>query len=211
MRNYIFIRNIFYLAVALCICITGMYSCKKNNPVPHRIIDADLKGAFDFQPGTYWIFKDSLTGQIDSFYVRGTSMANNTSNNPSYTYDEMDIDIKEVNESPIGADTARWGIDLEQNKIYLSDWYIDNFADYDPIVYPFTSGTQTSAVYNQSIILLNTVTSGINSFNNVAIINFTGGLNDYFYLNADVGFVKIVLNQRGANRVWELQRWNIVK
>jgi len=212
MRNYIFIRNIFYLAVALCICITGMYSCKKNNPVPHRIIDADLKGAFDFQPGTYWILRDSLTGQVDSFYVRGTSSNNLTSGNPSYTFDEITVDIKEVNETPAGSDTARWGIGLEQNEVGFSDWYDNQYFNFDAIVYPFTSGIQPSAVYNQSISIPNTVTIGINSFNNVAAINFTSSwLNDYFYLNADVGFVKIILNQSGATRVWQLQRWNIVK
>jgi len=205
-------KNIIYLTTVLCICIMGMYSCKKNNPIPHKIIDAHLKGAFDFQPGTYWIFKDSLTGQVDSFYVRNNWNSIYTNASPSYTYDGITVDIKEVNELPIGSDTARWGIGLAQNQLAFSDYYKDDFFNYDAIIYPFTSGIQPYDVYPESIILMSSFSINNSTiFNNVAEICYSGGVNDFFYLNSDVGLIKIVLNQRDAIRVWELQRWNIVK
>ncbi len=189
--------------------VIGLYACKKK--LPNKPIDADLKAAFSFKPGTYWIFKDAISGQIDSFYVRRTYTFNQTSGNPSYTFDEINIDITEMNLHPAGSDTALWRIGLIQNILNLSDYYLDNFVNFDDILYPFISGPQSSAVYAESINLISSFNIGNNNFNNVADIHFSIGLSDDFYLNSDIGFIKIILQQRGANRVWELQRWKIVK
>ena len=44
------------------------YSCRKKTPV-HYTIDSFLLKNFDFKPGTYWVFKDSLSSDEDSFTV----------------------------------------------------------------------------------------------------------------------------------------------
>jgi len=205
-------KNIIYLATVLCICITGMYSCKKNSSIPHKIIDADLKGAFDFQPGTYWIFKDSLTGQVDSFYVRNNWSSVYTNASPSFTYDAIIVDIKEVNEYPFGLDTSMWEITMDQSEVGFSDWYGSYYLNLDPTTYPFTSGIQPYAVYPHTVNLFNSFSSNGSTFNNIAEIHFTSTIDDYLYIDNNVCFIKMILNQPGiSERIWEIQRWNIVK
>ncbi len=45
------------------------FSCNKNKSNVISV-NADIKSSFNYQPGTYWIYRDSLTGNIDSFFVR---------------------------------------------------------------------------------------------------------------------------------------------
>jgi len=52
----------------IIICMMTMYSCKKNNN-PVINVNTALKAAFNYMPGTYWIYKDSISGRIDSFFV----------------------------------------------------------------------------------------------------------------------------------------------
>ena len=46
--------------------------CKKTGKKEFVELDTDSAMAvhFNFKPGTYWIYMDSLSGRIDSFYVR---------------------------------------------------------------------------------------------------------------------------------------------
>jgi hypothetical protein len=86
------------LAVAIII-MTFAYlpSCRKTTLDRHRVNDS-LKAAFNYKPGTYWIYKDSLTGRLDSFAV--TSQTDDfsrliTSPNPDYLEEGIVIYITE--------------------------------------------------------------------------------------------------------------------
>ena len=55
MRTTTKVIVIFTLAIAA--------SCTKSNDNP---VNDDLKAAFGFKVGTYWVYKDSLTSEEDS-------------------------------------------------------------------------------------------------------------------------------------------------
>jgi|TARA_B110000090_G_C13300289_1_gene415491 hypothetical protein len=44
-----------------------LYNCE--DPIPEYRLDEDFKAYFDFQPGTYWVYEDSLSGESDSVYI----------------------------------------------------------------------------------------------------------------------------------------------
>lgn len=56
-------RTVLLFGFIACI----MLACTKAEP--NLAIDSGLEAAFDYQKGTYWIYKDSLSGRIDSLYV----------------------------------------------------------------------------------------------------------------------------------------------
>jgi hypothetical protein len=55
------------LAFFCCTPEELLYDCE--DPIPEYRLDEDFKAYFDFQPGTYWIYEDSLTGTTDSVYI----------------------------------------------------------------------------------------------------------------------------------------------
>src|ERR1035437_368672 len=55
------------LNYVLCICMIFLATCtKKAQYIP---IDAGMKAALGYKPGSYWVYKDSISGRIDSFIV----------------------------------------------------------------------------------------------------------------------------------------------
>ncbi len=68
----------FLIIPALCIVSTG---CRKNNSStnPQVIVsplDAQLKSDYNFKPGSYWVYVDSVNGETDSAYIISNSIAN---------------------------------------------------------------------------------------------------------------------------------------
>lgn len=65
-------KKLLYLSLLLF-----FYACplsdtdKCDDPVPEFRLDDDFRSYFDFKPGTYWIYEDSLTGTEDSVYISG--------------------------------------------------------------------------------------------------------------------------------------------
>jgi hypothetical protein len=64
----------FLFFVPLIFLFLFFYSCKKDEPTNIKnwgtvYAPQDIKDLSYFKPGTFWIYKDSLSGQIDSVYV----------------------------------------------------------------------------------------------------------------------------------------------
>jgi len=200
--------------------IAAIFGCKKDQ---HYTIDSGLKAAFAYMPGTYWIYKDSLTGRVDSFYVVSNELS--TFNYPSqgYSQDEFDIDIIEKSIIPITAqdvyDTSHWRLSLT-DKIGLG-WYNNNLPEagvgFTLSKYPFAPGTVGSFCYVANIYPSYAI--GSNTFSNVeeTISSFGSkyNYNDTFYLTTDYGLVKLCLHHHydslAIDRTWELQRSYIIK
>lgn len=54
-------------------CVFVFSFCKKKDTVEELSVSEDVKAYGCFQPGTYWIYRDSATGTIDSLYVTQTA------------------------------------------------------------------------------------------------------------------------------------------
>jgi len=57
--------------IFLPLCILLLAACSRPSSVKH--INSALVSGYTFKPGTYWIFRDSVSGRIDSFYVTDCS------------------------------------------------------------------------------------------------------------------------------------------
>lgn len=222
--------SIFLLLVLFHLC-----SCHKDQ-VSYYAINGSLKNNLFFKTGTYWIYKDSLTGDIDSFVV--TSSTQGTSppvSNGGYV-ENIYIHINEYSISPANySNMKKWDYLYQGNSIDVYNYNAKVYTgqvEYVPLVnYPFTySGTQAiDGAFMDYIDTTNLINidhnyplSGIN-VDSVAVVrskadmNFNGYLPPYYYsdtffISSKIGIVKMKLNhpQDTLRRIWEIQKWNII-
>ncbi len=182
-----------------------------------------MKAAFNYQKGSYWIYKDSLTGKEDSFSVTYVEAFSSETDNSVTDY--IHITITEFNLSTF-TDTTVWELSMAGNTIGLN-WNEPRFnaiTNYLPFLnYPFTKGLVLDGADNTGIVTNIFTVYNLNqiTFNTVAQINDTLTFtkptyyhySDWFYFNDSVGIVKMSLNhpQDSINKVWELERWKIIK
>ena len=201
--------------------------CNKKDSQQHITIDADIVANFGYKVGSYWIYKDSLSGQVDSFYVY--QYGGGVLDNNGTLIDDIGVYIGQQKISGAGTtDTIEWALGLRSNYISLR-WTLTRFGQtVDRIAfpifisYPFSLGHPSDnrggiSGGNVTEILPTYLLNG-NSYDSVAVLTYSGNVNGYpindtYYINAKIGVVKMSLNHVNGSvlRVWELQRWNIVK
>ena len=228
----------------ICLISILIYGCSKPK-VTYYPINAQLKAAFNYQVGTYWIYRDSISGREDSFYV----IENNASVNNhidkyggGYTMDFIAIEIKELNISPLPISNIVQYYDFgyfinilviatSETKIYTGNIQycpMINYPYHDPIQLtnlggPVASYSETSRISN----IYNTFNLNGTFFNNTIEVNHSASIiaqmnypltnpysySDDFFISPDAGIIKMRLNhpQDTIHRVWELERYKIVK
>lgn len=226
--------------------LTGIvfFGCNKPTKVTNHPINADLKAAFNYQKGSYWVYRDSISGMIDSFYVTNNNSQTVHEAGRDFAYEEIDIHISELNIAPLPVIPflQNWQFNYYESSIeaFFTDSNIyTNKIEYGTLVnYPFKNvivGTNygTGIAYGSSA--KDTVTNIFSSylvfgqsFSNIAEVNHTADLsvkvnspklnpysyNDWFYISADAGIIKMRLYHSADTvykRVWEIQRWKIIK
>ncbi len=212
-------KNIFgIITISLITILCSCYKKLENKPV-----DAGLEAAFSFAPGTYWVFRDSISGQMDSLFVKARDHENHAVGNPNdpwyYSYDEIIGTIYEVKANPSKA-PSQLEIFLKTNELVIEYFDGSKYYDYDPIKFPFVSGNYSDQ-FTEYVNIIGDYSINGNNFKNVTEVNISSGRvytdslinGDHFYLNSDIGFIKMVFNHPfdTLNNVWELQRWKIVK
>jgi hypothetical protein len=215
----------------LVIIIASLSACDKiGYKESHILIDTDIQANFNYKPGTYWIYQDSLSGQVDSFYVTDNGGLRSTDENGVYL-DAIGIIIKQKNISSIpGDDTIEWELGLMSNYISLSlqigktgksTDYIE-FPTF--ITYPFTLGQPIPRDFGGTsgganvVSILSSYTLNARAYASVAVLDIINSspqynFNDQFFISADAGILKMKLNHAndGLLRNWELIRYNIVR
>lgn len=188
------------------------FSCHKSYPSKSRKIVTNLKNYYNFKPGSYWIYKDSVTGQTDSFAV-----TKNDSGSASYPVvglcDYIDIHFTEYTTAAINLNIDDWQFLLDE--IYVSPLLGTPLFSYPNVktkTFPHASDvcTVTDVLHNYTI-------EG-KTFDSVAEINHTDRGNSYdhyVYACDEVGIVKMRKKTFSPGdttlTVWELQRYHIVK
>ncbi len=214
---------LFAFLMLLCSC----NGCKKKT---NYSISADLMTAFNYKVGTYWIYRDSIGGSVDSFVVVNNQFT------PAYpyenfTFDRVAISIADYKLGPIfGEDSSAWMMLLSINAIDLSVIStIDTttgMEDFSPMVtYSFVPGPVTSvAIVNHAdtgviVQVLPTYVLNGQTYSEVGVVRHsmpgTSGKAaiSRFYVNKDAGIIKMAVNYPAISlyRIWELQRYKIVK
>ncbi|MBA3829380.1 MAG: hypothetical protein H0X33_10625 [Taibaiella sp.] len=205
-----------YLVVTCIVVLIALQACTK---VKHQGINSDLAAAFDFNKGSYWIYRDSLTGQIDSFYEFQRDFVTQLSANKQYSTDQITMHVLQSNATH--TDYIEWHFLLGEDE-YGITWF-NKYGEFTPLFkYPYQLGGRVYSM-SQNIVTNVYPSYTVNSqiFNNVVLVNDslngpppqTSYWNDWFYIAANVGIIKMKLYHPydSINRVWELQSWHIVK
>lgn len=159
--------------------------CKKKEEFS-KTIDPKMKQYFSFQPGTYWIYKDSVSGKEDSFYVS----QNTTTTKDGIEYNETLIMIH-------GDTAARsCSINLHQTGLNFS------FQESRSVGFSFV-------LLGNDALWINITTTSVNgsSFDSVKKVESDGS----YWLRHNLGLIRIAPNKGPKYKIWELLRYRIVK
>lgn len=209
----------------------SFYICSCHKPPPgiyEHVYDA-IKTDFNFKPGTYWIYRDTRSGRIDSFVVTSyidtmLYVSSGGSYYPSRHDEHIYIDFIEYNVGPlpITDTTVNWrydntadGVGLTRNGSGFSVLFYYPAKDSFRIGY-ITGNYDTGLVTN--VFADYRLNNGI-SFTHVVEVNHYDcnpplvNYNDWYYASPGIGIIKMKFNHPLSSEfiVWELQRWNIVK
>jgi len=188
--------------VILLLLLTVLPCCKKPQNVQPTYISADFKSYFDYQPGTYWLFYDSVNNYFDSVVVATYTDQQVTTAQTSN--EEVQIAMLGYYQGAMGS-TSSWSMFLAQNTCSISfgaSGYYEPTGDELAKDMPFRTGSYSFSnnVTHQPVtwntVLLPNYTLGTATFKNVYMI--TNALDngayatDTFYINADNGFIAIM-------------------
>lgn len=208
-------KNLYLLFICLAVTISA---CHKTS-IPRYPLSAALKANFGYKIGSYWVYRDSVSGETDSFYTYKSSFY--TANEGDALVDRMDIFIKNFATNEIWTVLL---IDSTFSIAFVNDNdVIQTQLNLNLFTYPFLleqmirygedDGYVVSVLTSFTINGLqfsNTIISSHKNFSNrIPLIIY----NDAFYVDSYGGIVKVIFNhpQDSVFRTLELQRYNIVK
>ena len=212
-------RKYALLLICAVVCIVA---CHKNT-VPHKLLSPVLKGLFGYKVGSYWVYKDSVNNEIDSFYVYYSSAY--TEHNGTDDVDRMDMSLRKGTTNP--NDSEKWFFTLIDSAFSIGfesgkdsvEWMLTGVTLF---TYPFKLGNlfnsngDSGAVTNgyptffsNGMQFGNTICS---YHKNIPYLE-SETYKDYFYVSVDAGITKVIFNhpQDSVYRVLELERYKIVK
>jgi hypothetical protein len=227
-------KYIFTLVIG-CIALLMAVSChrqSKNLPVYDLDADSLIDRHFNYKPGSYWVYRDSLNGRVDSFFVRSNYYVKQQQAYGIYNYHYITIIEYNVDGSK-PSDSASWVYNYKGNKVILDYQYgrngygWKNDITYEPLfLYPFLYGDNYSSNDTTRVIGIDSVyyVSGqpynvvahVQHFNHLALADVSHSLtyiDDRFDVNDSIGIVKMKIFHPydTVNHVWELQRFNVIK
>ena len=231
-------KNIALTAIVFSCLLLAACHKSSSSDITTVTIDTALKADFNFQQGSYWIYRDSISGNVDSFFVEYTSHTFDNINN-NFIIENLGIVIlgHSINMA-IDKDTIILSFFYESTMFNL-DYFVNHLGaeiSLCPLVnYPYQSSfNQFSGFAGQSsygdigkiINIFDSYSLNGQTFSNVAAIehsssdsqpSYTGqyiqySYDDQFYVCPNVGLIKIILNHPVDSfyRVWELQKYSII-
>jgi hypothetical protein len=202
-----------FISISFLVLI-NLFSCSKNTIQP-VYVNTQLKQYFNYLPGSYWIFYDSLNNKKDSMYVDQIdtfppySVGSNIAETVIYT---LGIDTS----IGIGLYLANTSCDLRVSFLEYTPSESINYPYYFTNNFPFDTGKEIinsinfNGFYENTFI--NNIQLGAYSCNDVYRIQYdSSGVADVFYINEDVGFLAILFNNQYAQKHMYLINYKIIK
>lgn len=185
--------------------IISIYSCKKNDKVDVPLTK-EVKAYFDFKPGTYWIMKDSLSGNVDSLAVISREITKENKGNG--INEVLTMHIIQYRDSMNNKDfTNIWlhawngySVKLQFQRSQKTPWSCDyNFINQFTVDSCIGSLIAETQVYDS---VFRIISSGV----------FIGGqiVHSGFYFSRTNGFVRMDL-EHNPTIIWELERAKIIR
>jgi hypothetical protein len=194
------------------------------------ISNADVVTHFGYHDKSYWVYTDALTNSTDSFVITGFSNKIKPGGLPSgEDIDDISLQISAYNSKVEQVDTFNWRVSLGVNSVSL---FID-----DPKIgargysgklfcYPFRKGFFETLIGGSNVayskitnVFASYEVNGV-TYYNVAEINLYAGSsipsyqyakNDFIYICADAGVIKMNIDHPEASfkKNWEVLRYNL--
>ncbi len=200
-------KTLFSLGIALIIAV---FSCKKEpESTP---INAEIKSRFSFKKGTYWVYRDAVSGEIDSIVIVEDSYSKKQQN--TGVFDEESHRVNIFENGVASSYNSAWALSTISVSIYyeFASSFRFNFG------YPFYPAGTTYFNSHDSLTVGATAPLAVNGvvFNNVCAMNYkiaepSNYSNDSFFVSADVGIVKMSLSHVSFSKKLELLRYNLVR
>ena len=220
-----------YLCLLTLVALAAMPACKqKENKIA---VDSGLRSDFGYRQGSYWVYRDSVSGEVDSAYVISSGSAWHEAggclrmtNAPQI--ETMTIQIGVSNGNPASSET--WNMSMTEKKFSM---YFANDRDktesqlrLDLFTYPAKVGDAPGAsgcipsADSGRVADINTMNLHDQQYSNTIDCphaRLAGpspwDYNDRFYMSPKAGLVKVVFRHPSDSvyRVLELQRYKIVK
>jgi hypothetical protein len=189
-----------------------MQSCKKSKNPDHYTISDDLKQWYLYQKGSFWIYKNENTQQIDSLFIL---------NSPTYNQEP----IGENDDGSLDAiiDHLTWG--YNNSFLWASDLSYDQFLVYNA-PYDFNYAFRTFVLEGQRFPLdglyeyvkhYDSINVNNYFFKNVRLTKYShaslsgDSITFTFYFSKNIGLIKYIRNQAGIDSVRTLLRWHVVQ
>ena len=204
-------------------------ACSKKHEPTYSYISSDTKKHFYFKPGSYWIYRDSISGRTDSFYVRKSAllMLSGGANNIVET---LNLEIVQKISDTTNKDSILWQYTFRYTSLILSYYNFSKNVSYNSTqYYPFKSSIEdtsyTTNGYNTTFgRYIDAFSLASNTFRDTWAFyekdSNAKSMSDYYTLNYFMNDSVLLIKMRQnysvtyaptINEVWELQRWYIVK
>ncbi len=163
----------------------------------HHHINSEMLAKLNLKKGSSWVYKDSLSGEVRTFYA--------TNYIGWASRDESD-DYYETITTTIEADTSH-GVMYHD---YLEFQLRGNIVSMSSFYRRFT-GPGSGEVQGPFTNVVGPMVVRAHTFDEV-VPRLTIDSNNYFYIAGGVGIIKMkVSDSAGTAHIWELSSWNIVK
>ena len=212
-------KTVFIIGIA--ILVAACHQEKKT----HLVLDPAFRAAFGYQVGSYWVYEDSVSGEIDSFYVYSSTFETVHNNTPNESEDQMGISLMNYSSGPNNSE--KWLFIMMGNgfSVIFSNTNKDTtetrlgflyLFDYPFKLEPTGSDNDSGAVSNlYSNYSLNGVQYGntIVSYHTYRQIYHPSIYSDYFFISETAGIIKVIFNHPTGSvyRVLKLKSYKIVK
>ena len=209
-------------AIFLLVCCLLFCNCEKKDTYTH--LNPALASAFIFHQGSYWIYKDSITGAIDSMYVKYyDSIPVPSNSDPTHYNDIITMVFGNYNGNLNYRDD--WNIVLKNNEFVFSGFSsntdgVENTLMIGSIQFPFVA-TTWGGYSNESCyvrVLPEYMVSGSEYFKVAQLncrssyANIIAKYDDHIYMDSSIGIIKYIFNHESDTvlKIIELQRYHIV-
>ena len=231
-------KNLLLLLIA--IASVSLVGCKKDDDVPcgnykYNDIPSD-RDPFLYQTGTYWVYQEISTGDIDSVWLRANYL--DTLQILTGFGSGCDKSFKVETTHVMELESSRWGF---MNSLLVHDQSVDwtdvtnmtglsywlstpgiplYFDERDGLSRDLNGGIQSSSPSTKFIELIPNLQIGGNSYTNIAHFRsdavefeFMAEATAYDWYWKGEGIVRRDVRDEQDNIIesWELIRWNIVR
>lgn len=198
--------------LALLMPVLGIISCKKTEVTPPEefkinYISDELKAWGLFKPGSYWIYRDTITGHTDSVYVKSIDHSiYSYISNPALKDEKIKVNF--------GSGYGFTSYTLHPDGYIIGDNRIKTFY-IDPILVPY-SGIGVNTVLPNYTVSGNTFTNVRHTLYSVWETVHSGGFSvwEENYWKRNVGIIKrkaLPQAYGGYSQHLELVRYHVIQ